>query len=112
MAFLPHTYGALLLGAMILSVFMVMASTVTGAFLVEAGQRMSATGRLTSLRMLVSNFCTLVQGPAGGFLATVGFAWATGVKRSRCTYHLSNSLFLFEGTARAPTRQRHSPAER
>ena len=37
MAFLPHTYGALLLGAMILSVFMVMALTVTGAFLVEAG---------------------------------------------------------------------------
>jgi MFS family permease len=78
MAFLPHTYGALLLGAMILSVFMVMASTVTGAFLVEAGQRMGATGRLTSLRMLVGNFCSLVQGPAGGFLATVGFVWATG----------------------------------
>src|SRR5262252_285823 len=96
MAFLPHTYEALLLGALILSAFMVMASTVTGAFLVEAGQRMSATGRLTSLRMLVSNFCTLVQGPAGGFLATVGFAWVTGAKRSRCTYHLSNSLFLFE----------------
>ena len=78
MAFLPHTYGALLLGTMILSVFMVMGSTVTGAFLVEAGQRMGATGRLTSLRMLVGNFCALVQGPAGGFLATAGFAWATG----------------------------------
>jgi MFS family permease len=78
MAFLPHTFGALLLGAMILSVFMVMASTVTGAFLVEAGQRMGATGRLTSLRMLVGNFCALLQGPAGGFLATAGFAWATG----------------------------------
>jgi MFS family permease len=78
MAFLPHSYGALLLGAMILSVFMVMASTVTGAFLVEAGQRMGATGRLTSLRMLVNNFCGLVQGPVGGFLATAGFVWATG----------------------------------
>jgi MFS family permease len=78
MAFLPHTFGALLLGAMTLSVFMVMASTVTGAFLVEAGQRMGATGRLTSLRMLVGNFCALLQGPAGGFLATAGFAWATG----------------------------------
>lgn len=78
MAFLPHTYGALLLGAMILSVFMVMASTVTGAFLVEAGQRMGATGRLTSLRMLVGNFCSLVQGPAGGVLCHRGFVWATG----------------------------------
>src|SRR6516165_1551629 len=78
MAFLPHTYGALLLGTMILSVFMVMGSTVTGAFLVEAGQRMGATGRLTSLRMLVGNFCALVQGPIGGFLAAAGFAWAAG----------------------------------
>jgi len=78
MAFLPHTYGALLLGSMILSTFMVMTSTVTGAFLVEAGQRMGATGRLTALRMLVYNFCTLIQGPAGGLVATLGFAWATG----------------------------------
>jgi MFS family permease len=78
MAFLPHTYGALLLGSMIVNLFMVMASTVTGAYLVEAGQRMSATGRLTALRMVVYNFCTLIQGPLGGLLATVGFTWATG----------------------------------
>jgi MFS family permease len=78
MAFLPHTYGALLLGAMIVNLSMVMGSTVTGAYLVEAGQRMGATGRLTALRMIVYNFCTLIQGPLGGFLATVGFTWATG----------------------------------
>jgi MFS family permease len=78
MGFVPHTYGALLLGSMILSTFMVMTSTVTGAFLVEAGQRMGATGRLSALRMLVYNICTLIQGPAGGFVATLGFAWATG----------------------------------
>jgi MFS family permease len=77
MGFLPHTYGSLLLGAMIVNLFMVMASTVTGAYLVEAGQRMSATGRLTALRMLVYNFCTLIQGPLGGLLATLGFTWAT-----------------------------------
>jgi predicted MFS family arabinose efflux permease len=46
--------------------------------LVEAGQRMGATGRLSALRMVVYNFCTLIQGPAGGFVATLGFAWATG----------------------------------
>jgi MFS family permease len=78
MNFLPHKYGALLLGAMMVNLFMVMGSTVTGAFLVEAGQRMGATGRLTSLRMVVYNFCTLVQGPLGGFLSTAGFMWATG----------------------------------
>jgi predicted MFS family arabinose efflux permease len=78
MNFIPHTYGALLLGAMIVGLFMVMTSTVIGAYLVEAGQRMAATGRLTALRMLSYNFCTLIQGPLGGWLATVGFLWATG----------------------------------
>jgi MFS family permease len=78
MNFLPHTYGSLLLGAMVVNLFMVMASTVIGAFLVEAGQRMGATGRLSALRMFVYNFCTLIQGPLGGFLSTLGFMWATG----------------------------------
>lgn len=78
MSFLPHSYGALLIGAMTVNLFMVMASTVTGAYLVEAGQRLTATGRLTALRMLVYNFCTLIQGPLGGLLATAGFTWASG----------------------------------
>jgi predicted MFS family arabinose efflux permease len=76
--FLPHKYGALLCGALTVNLFMVMASTVTGAFLVEAGQRMVATGRLTALRMFVTNFCGLIQGPLSGLLATAGFMWATG----------------------------------
>jgi len=78
MSFLPHRYEALLCGAMVVNLFMVMTSTVTGAFLVEAGQSMGATGRLTALRMFVSNFCVLIQGPLGGLLATVGFKWAAG----------------------------------
>jgi len=78
MTLVPHRYGALLWGAMIVNLFMVMASTVIGAFLVEAGQSLGATGRLTALRMFVSYSCGLVQGPLGGLLATVGFIWATG----------------------------------
>ena len=79
MNFIPRKYGSLLLGGMTVELFMVMGSTVIGAFLVEAGQRMDATGRLTALRMLVFNFCTLIQGPLGGLLSTAGFIWATGV---------------------------------
>jgi hypothetical protein len=78
MAFLPHRYEALLWGAMVVNLFLVMASTVTGAFLVEAGQSLKATGRLTALRTLVGNVCALFQGPFGGFLAAGGFIWATG----------------------------------
>ena len=85
MTFVAHRYGALLWGAMIVNLFMVMASTVIGAFLVEAGQSLGATGRLTALRIFVSNFCALIQGPLGGLLATGGFMWATG----------ANAAFVF-----------------
>src|SRR5215469_17003412 len=44
MTTVPHTYRALLWGGMTVNLFMVMASTVTGAFLVEAGQSLGATG--------------------------------------------------------------------
>jgi MFS family permease len=79
MNFLPHKYGPFLMGAMTVELCMVMGSTVIGAYLVEAGQRLTATGRLTALRMLVFNFCTLIRGPLGGLLSTAGFVWATGV---------------------------------
>jgi MFS family permease len=85
MAFVPHKYTTLLWGAMIVNLFMVMASTVVGAFLVEAGQRLGATGRLTALRLSVDYFCGLVVGPLGGLLATVGFMWTTG----------ANAAFVF-----------------
>jgi Na+/melibiose symporter-like transporter len=79
MNFVPHRYGPLLAGAMTLELCLVMGSTVIGAFLVEAGQNLAATGRLTALRMLVFHFCTLIRGPLGGLLSTAGFVWATGV---------------------------------
>jgi hypothetical protein len=85
MTFVAHRYWALLWGAMIVNLFMVMASTVIGAFLVEAGQSLGATGRLTALRIFVSNFCALIQGPLGGLLATGGFMWAAG----------ANAAFVF-----------------
>ena len=77
MNFLPHKFGAILFGAMVVNLFMVMASTVIGGYLVEAGQSNGATGELTALRLMVANFCELAQGPLGGFLATAGFIWTT-----------------------------------
>lgn len=76
--FVPRTYEALLYTSIVINAFMVIASTATGAFLVEAGQSMGATGRLTSLRLLVQNVCTLIQGPLGGFLASGAFMVAAG----------------------------------
>jgi MFS family permease len=76
---IPYTYGSLLFGCIFINLFMVMASTVVGAIIVEAGQRMSATGRLTSVRQLAFNFSGLVSGPLGGFLASGIFFKAAGV---------------------------------
>lgn len=75
----PHTYQALLWACIILNLFMVIASTAVGAILVEAGQKMGATGKFTSVRLFVQNACTLIQGPLGGFLASGSFLVASGV---------------------------------
>jgi hypothetical protein len=67
--FVPHTYNALLGMAITVNLFMVMISTVVGAYLVEAGQRMSATGRLTAVRQVTQNATGFINGFAGGYLA-------------------------------------------
>lgn len=79
LGFVPHTYAALLWGCIIVNAFMVMASTVVGAYLVEAGQALGATGRLSSLRMVVQNATGIIQGPLSGFLATGAFMYVAGV---------------------------------
>lgn len=79
MMILPKTYSALLWGAIIVNLFMVMASTVTGAFLVEAGQSLNATGRFSSLRVFAQSTAQTLNGYLGGLLASVGFLWAAGV---------------------------------
>jgi MFS family permease len=75
----PRTYQSLLWASIVVNFFMVIMSTVTGAFLVEAGQRLGATGRLTSVRQIVSNACGFINGPLSGFLAGGLFLTASGV---------------------------------
>jgi len=80
LAFVPRTYNGLLLGCIVVNIFMVIMSTVVGATLVEAGQRIGATGRLSALRQFVSSGCTLINGPIAGALAASGaFAITAGV---------------------------------
>lgn len=74
----PRTYSALLWMSMIINAFLVIASTVSGAILVEAGQAMGSTGKLTTLRGIVMYGINIFVGPMAGFLATVSFAFVTG----------------------------------
>ena len=72
----PHTVNALLAVIVCINTAMVLASTVTGGFLVETAQNEGASGRLTALRQFVQQVCGLINAPISGFLASVALMWA------------------------------------
>ena len=74
-----HHYNTLLWATVTLGVFMVVASTIMGALLVEAGQAFGATGRVSSVREFVSGGCSLIAGPLGGWLAGRTFGLTAGI---------------------------------
>ncbi|HLI65727.1 MAG TPA: MFS transporter [Caulobacteraceae bacterium] len=73
--FTPHRYGALLWTCMAISSCMVFASVVIGGYMVEVAQATRGSGRLSALRQFFSLGCSLVAGPAGGYLAAISFGW-------------------------------------
>lgn len=77
--FTPHTYSALLWMVTILDFFMVVTSTVVGAYLVEVAQKYSGSGRLTALRQIVSYGSIMAAGPLGGILASMAFGFTLGI---------------------------------
>jgi hypothetical protein len=75
--FTPHQYGKLLWACIIINVFMMATSTVVGGYMVETAQAISGSGRLTSIRNFVEQFCLIITGPTAGFLAGIAFGWTT-----------------------------------
>jgi hypothetical protein len=75
--FTPHEYGKLLWACMLINVFMMATSTVVGGYMVETAQAISGSGRLTSIRNFVEQFCLIITGPTAGFLAGIAFGWTT-----------------------------------
>src|SRR5215475_4672488 len=76
---IPHRYDWFLVVAIAANAFMVMASTVMGGLMVEAGQQYSVSGRITSIRQAVQSAVSLGNGILGGYLATVAFGWTAGI---------------------------------
>ncbi|MEO0018663.1 MAG: hypothetical protein RLZZ522_1946, partial [Verrucomicrobiota bacterium] len=72
---IPTTYRNLCLTAFLLNCVMVLASVVVGGLLVEGGQTHGATGRLSSLRLVIINVSTIIGGPVSGVLAAHWFGW-------------------------------------
>jgi predicted MFS family arabinose efflux permease len=76
---LPRTYGIMLAVCVVMNVMLVFVSTTTGGLLVEAGQRLGATGRLSAARSVLLNVAVIAGGPLGGYLATRSFGWTAGL---------------------------------
>lgn len=76
---IAHTYGQFLILTLFLNAMMVIASTVVGGLLVEAGQAGGMTGRLSSVRYAIDNIISIITGPLGGFLATLTFVWTASI---------------------------------
>jgi len=79
MGIVPHTYRWLFAVAFGANAFMVIASTVMGGLMVEAGQKYGVSGRVTSIRQAVQSAVSLGNGVLGGYLATVAFGWTAGI---------------------------------
>ena len=71
----PPTYATLLTIMVVLGVFMMFASTVVGAVLVETAQASASSGRLTAMRFFVQYCCSIVGALGGGFLASHWLGW-------------------------------------
>jgi MFS family permease len=73
----PRTFYPLLVMAFGLNMMAVITSVVTGGILVEGAQSHGATGRLSSLRLVVINTTYIIAGPVSGFLASRWFGWTS-----------------------------------
>jgi MFS family permease len=73
--FTPLHYDPILWVCIAINLFMVVASTVLGGFMVEVAQATGGSGRLSSLRNMTSAAVTLITSPVAGFLASIAFSW-------------------------------------
>ena len=79
LAFVPRHYTPLLWVLIGANAFAVLASSVSGGLLVEAGQRQGWTGRMGALRETIIAGTILVAQPVGGYLVGHAFGWTCGI---------------------------------
>jgi predicted MFS family arabinose efflux permease len=76
MGLFPNNYNMLLLAAVGMNIATVVASTVMGGLMVEAGQAFRAPGRISSLRQAVQSVAGIFAPLLGGYLAGKSFGWS------------------------------------
>ena len=94
MGLVPPSYAVLALVAVVLNIFMVVGSTVSGALLVEEGQQHGATGRLSSIRVVVMYGAQLITGPISGYLASRAFGLTAATGAACCFLLVPATLLL------------------
>ncbi len=102
----PHEYRKLLWVSILVNVFLVVASTVVGGFMVETAQAVSAFGAsFSAVRNFTQQVCYIIFGPGSGYLASVAFGW-TGVACGGVMFLLipATILFLHEQRKRTDSR--------
>ena len=100
----PHRYGPLVGTLIGTNIFAVLASSVSGGLLVEAGQAQRLTGRLGSLRETIIAGSSLLAQPVGGYLAGQAFGWTAGVGAALFLGLIPAALFLLPEAPACPSK--------
>jgi hypothetical protein len=79
MGVVPAAHWPLMAAAFGANTFMVIASTVMGGLMVEAGARYGIPGRVSAVRQGVQSAVSLGNGVLGGYLAAIAFGWTVGI---------------------------------
>ncbi len=94
LALLPRHYAPLLYALIGANIFAVLASSVSGGLLVEAGQEQGRTGRLGALRETIIAGTILAAQPVGGYLVGHAFGWTCGLGAALFFGLVPAALFL------------------
>lgn len=90
----PKAYRPLLLAAFGANASLVIASTVMGGLMVEAGQKYGVSGRVTSLRQALQSTVSLSNGILGGYLAAIAFGWTASIATALLVVLTLATLFV------------------
>jgi Major Facilitator Superfamily len=104
--FTPHEYSKLLWTCLAINIFTMVASTVVGAYMVEAAQAAAGSGRLTAVRQFVTQAGYVLIGPTAGYMATLALGWtATACGGLMFLLVPATIFFLHEQRMKIPSRE-------
>lgn len=111
------SYQALLVTSILMNLATVLASTVMGGMMVEAGQHYGAPGRMASLRQFVQSIASVLGPMLGGYLAAKAFGITTGIAAGSVFLLFVLTFFVHkeapvpppDPSLASPTHRRHTP---